>query len=299
MKLAIIDIGTNSFILLIAEVCNGNYKVLNQYFELPRLGANLSIDNTIDPISINNAIQSLSKFRKIIEEHSIDVVIPVSTAVLREAENSFQVKELLNETLGVNIDVISGEQEAEFSFLGAISTNDEVVVIDVGGGSTEIIFGHNQQIQYRQSFPIGAAKLKTMFFKTQIEPNNITESLNYIKSTIKINQKFFKNSRLIGVGGTITTLAYIANGLKVYEPDLINHTILSFKNNKTLFDELIKLNPNDISNKYNIHPKRADILTSGQLIILVLQELFNLADIQVSTQGLRFGILKKYLRENS
>ena len=299
MKIAVIDIGTNSFILLIAEIKNKEFKVLNQYFEIPRLGANLTVDNTIDQESINYAIQSLHNFKKIIDEHKIDVVIPVATAVLREAKNNLQVKELLSKVIGVDIEVISGKQEAEFSFMGAVSTNDECIIIDVGGGSTEIIFGYDQQIQFSESFPIGAAKLKSKFFHTQINSGSIEKSIKYIKSMLNIDFEFPKNSKLIGVGGTITTLAHIISGLNAYDSCLINNTIISYQRNKTLFEELFKLESMQISNKYNIHPKRADILTSGQLIYLVLQELFNFADIKVSTQGLRFGILKKYIQENS
>lgn len=299
MKIAVLDIGTNSFILLIAEIKNKEFEVLNQYFEIPRLGANLTVDNTIDQESINHAIQCLNKFKKIIDEQKIDVVIPVATAVLREAKNNLQVKELLSKVLGVDIEVISGKQEAEFSFKGAVNTNDECIIIDVGGGSTEIIFGHDQQIQFSKSFPIGAAKLRSKFFNTQIDAGSIEKSINYIKSMINIDFEFPKNSKLIGVGGTITTLAHIISGLNAYDSSLINNTIISYQRNKTLFEELIKFESSQISSKYNIHPKRADILTSGQLIYLVLQELFNFADIQISTQGLRFGILKKYILENS
>ncbi len=199
----------------------------------------------------------------------------------------------------MEIEVISGKQEAEFSFMGAVNTNDECIIIDVGGGSTEIIFGHNQQIQFSQSFQIGAAKLKSKFFNTQIDAGSIEKSIKYIKSMINLDFEFPKNSKLIGVGGTITTLAHIISGLNAYDSGLINNTIIDYTRNKTLFEELINLESIQISSKYNVHPKRADILTSGQLIYLVLQELFNFADIQVSTQGLRFGILKKYIQENS
>ncbi len=298
-KIAIIDIGTNSFILLIAEITNGNYNVLNQYFEIPRLGANLMLDGTISEESLTSGVISLKKFRKIIENEKVDIVLPIATAVLREAKNNNEVKKVLDNIIGTEIKVISGTQEAEFSFLGAINTNDDCFVIDVGGGSTEIIFGENKQIKFSQSFPIGAAKLKSKFSNHIGKIDKIEKSVNYLKEIFNLNCKIPQKFRLIGVGGTITTLAYILNNLSKYDPNSINGTLLSYEQNKLLFEKLREIDAIELSKKYNIHPKRADILTSGQLIYLVLQEYFKFADVEVSTLGLRFGILKKYIIENS
>lgn len=299
MKIAIIDIGTNSFILMIAEVLSGNYRILNQYFELPRLGANLTIDGTISVESLSSAINSLSKFRRIIKEENVEIVIPVATAVLREAKNANSVKELLSNELGYAIEVISGEQEAKYSFIGAVNTSDKCIVLDVGGGSTEIIYGDKEQIQYSKSFPVGAAKLKSKFFETSINNESISEAINFVKSIVKIPIDTPQNIPIIAVGGTITTLAYILNELPKYDSQQIDNTLISYYQNKELFQKLIKFTTNQLSITYNIHPKRADILSSGQLIFLALQEIFNYRDFQVSTQGLRYGVLKNYIRKNS
>jgi len=299
MKIAVIDIGSNSFILLIAEIKNQIFEVINQYFEIPRLGANLMIDGSISSESISNAIDSLVKFRQIIEKNQVDIVIPIATAVLREASNKDEVRQILSKVLGFDIKVISGEQEALYSFWGAVDNNEISLVVDVGGGSTEIIYGNIDRIEFLKSFPIGATKLKSQFFLDSFNSKVINEATNYLKSIFRFDYEFPTNISFIGVGGTITTLAYILNNLQNYDPGAIQNTIINYTQNKTLFYNLIKFSPNEIAEKYKIHPHRAHILTSGQLIYLTLQEQFNKTVIKVSTQGLRFGILKKYLKENS
>jgi len=299
MKIAVIDIGSNSFILLIAEIKNQIFEVINQYFEIPRLGANLMIDGSISSESISNAIDSLVKFRQIIEKNQVDIVIPIATAVLREASNKDEVRQILSKVLGFDIKVISGEQEALYSFWGAVDNNEISLVVDVGGGSTEIIYGNIDRIEFLKSFPIGATKLKSQFFLDSFNSKVINEATNYLKSIFRFDYEFPTNISFIGVGGTITTLAYILNNLQNYDPGAIQNTIINYTQNKTLFYNLIKFSPNEIAEKYKIHPHRADVLTSGQLIYLTLQEQFNKTVIKVSTQGLRCGILKKYLKENS
>lgn len=299
MKIAVVDIGSNSFILLIAEIQNQSFNVINQYFEIPRLGANFTIDGTISKDSLSNAIDSLKKFRKIIEDNQVDVVIPVATAVLREATNKDDVKELLSQVLGHQILVISGEEEARFSFWGAVDNNENSLVVDVGGGSTEIIFGNLDQIYFLRSYPIGAAKLKSKLFDKTINPTKVKEATNFLKSVFRFDYDFPSYVNFVGVGGTITTLAYILNHLPNFDPDAIQNTTISYEQNISLFNELIKFSPNQLAKKFKIHPRRADILIPGQLIYIILQEIFGKIYIKVSTRGLRFEILKKYLKENS
>lgn len=299
MKIAIIDIGTNSFILLIAEVYHGSYRVINQFFEIPRLGANLLIDGKISDKSIQSAINSLSKFRNIIEEQGVELVLPIATAVLREAANAKEVTEILSRIINSEIKIISGEEEAELSFVGAIDNDEDNIVVDVGGGSTEISYGRNQQIIHSKSFPIGAAKIKSKFFQNSINEHIIANAIDFVKSTIIFEYYFDLPSSIVAVGGTITTLAYILKDLKKYDADKINNTIISYSQNWELFDKLKKMDATEISERYGIHPKRADILLSGQLIYLTIQEILKYTKIKVSTQGLRYGVLKKYLLENS
>lgn len=299
-KIAIIDIGTNSFILLIATIENTEIKDIQQFFRIPRLGENLALDGTISNSSIQKAKQALYEFKQIIYTTQVDEVYPVATAVLREANNKESAKQELEEAIGCEIKILTGDEEARYSFIGAAPQNGKCIVIDVGGGSTEIIFGQDQKITFSQSFPIGATKIKTLFFNDQIDQTKIELAKRHIKEIIN-SEPFHESNyeKLIGVGGTITTLAKISQNLETYDAEKINDHIISFHRNIEIFQSLIKMNSLEISEKFKINLHRADILTSGQIIYIVLQEIFKHQPIYVSINGLRFGILKDFLNKYS
>lgn len=301
MKIAVIDIGTNSFILMFAKVVGDDIEVLNQYFEIPQLGDNLMVDNTISYKAIDNAKVVLKKFREIIENDKVDKVLPIATAVLRQAENSKQVRKILSEVLGYEIKVISGDEEARLSYLGAINSDQNANVIDIGGGSSEIISGKNGNIIYTKSTPIGAVKLQQRFFPYfKYDLISIDQAIDYIESFLINFDKHpidFSNE-LVGVGGTITTLAHILSGEKAYNPDLIHNYQLEYQRNLDLFSELISYSPEGLSKKYNINIKRARILPAGHLILIALQEFFDTKPLRVSTYGLRYGILKNFIHNS-
>lgn len=301
MKIAIIDIGTNSFILMIAKVTGYEFEVLHQYFEIPQLGDNLIVDNTISHKAIDNAIIVLKKFRDIIENDKVDVVLPVATAVLRQAENRDQVCKQLSEVLGSNIKVASGDEEARLSYLGAIKINESANLLDIGGGSSEITSGKKGKIIYTKSTPIGAVKIQQRFFPfNKYDLVAIDQALDYIETFLSNIDKEtidFTNE-LVGVGGTITTLAHILSGEKAYNSDLIHNYSLEYQRNLDLFAELSSYSPEGLSKKYGINIKRARILPAGQLILIALQEFFERKPLRVSTCGLRFGILKNYIHNS-
>ncbi len=299
MKIAVIDIGTNSFILMIAKVTGNEFEVLHQYFEIPQLGDNLMIDNTISPQAIDNAIIVLKKFREIIENDKVDDVLPVATAVLRQAENRRQVQNILSEILGHEIKVISGDEEARLSYLGAIKANQNANVIDIGGGSTEVISGKDGNIIYTKSTPIGAVKIQQRFFPyNKYDLVAINQALDYIRSFLSnIDKETIEfTNELVGVGGTITTLAHILTGNKVYNRDLIHNYRLDYQRNLDLFSELTAYSPEKLAEQFGINPKRAKVLPAGQLILIAMQEFFEKKPLQVSTYGLRYGIIKNYIQ---
>jgi len=300
MKVAAIDIGTNSFILLIAEIINGKIIPIVEEFAIPRLGENIAHTHLISHDAIERSIEVLKHFKKIIDDNKVQNVYPIGTAVLREAKNSNIVASLLSEILNVPVKIISGEEESELSFIGAISNfKDEqeiLTTIDIGGGSTELVIGSKEKIIDRISIPIGASKIKELFFSNDQYSDDFIESANsFIDKNLGNLDNFFSN-KLVGIGGTITTLAFILSGINTYDDNIINGFQLAFNDNYLLFQKLINFTPFELAKRFNIDLKRADILLSGQLILIKIQEKLKKKNIQVSSKGLRFGVIEKYLR---
>lgn len=302
MKIASIDIGTNSFILLIVEFSNGKLNVLKQNFDIPRLGENLAKTKLVSDFALQRAITSIRKFKEIIATEKPDFILPVATAVLREALNGNEIRNLLSFELGFEIKVLTGEQESFLSFLGAtfdnLQDNEIVTTIDIGGGSSELLLGSNNRIFKKISFPIGASKLQEMYFPNfDYSENQISLATDFLTSNLASAIDFFSN-KIIGIGGTVTSLAFILSESEVYDKQIIDKIIIDFDTNYNLFKTLSKLTPDELSRNYKLNPKRADILLSGQLILLTFQNLLKKSPIYVSSKGLRFGVIIDFLKNS-
>jgi exopolyphosphatase/guanosine-5'-triphosphate,3'-diphosphate pyrophosphatase len=303
MRICSVDIGTNSFILLIADLIDGKIFPIHQEFAIPRLGEDIVTNKFIKQDAIERSVAVLEKFSEIIIRFKVEKVIPIATAVLRDAKNSEEVRTQLSSALGYEIKVITGEEEAYYSFMGVISNSSQnrnkFTTIDIGGGSTEIITGSLSGINYSTSIQVGAAKIRDLFFEDNIySEEKIQKAKEYISHFLEnLKDEKFEIDKIVGVGGTITTLAFIKSGLDKYEPEIIDKLNLDFSSIKLIFEQLSKLTPEEIANRYKIHPKRADILLPGQLILISIMEILGIESIHVSSRGLRYGVIQDYLNK--
>ncbi|HPD33140.1 MAG TPA: hypothetical protein PKV40_02195 [Candidatus Kapabacteria bacterium] len=300
MRIASLDIGTNSFLMLIAQIENSNIIPICDEIAIPQLGTDLTTNDIITEKSLKRGEEALKKFRKIIDNYNVDIVIANATEIFRRAKNSYEIINKLSQRIGAKINIISPEREAYLSFLGAIPDNRLWTVVDIGGGSTEIITGKENEIFYNISLPIGSLILKNQFFQNNIpsekEILNAKENINVI---INKNINEFPQSNFIGIGGTITTLAMIALGMKEFVPQLIDNYIFKYEKNLAQTEQLSKMSAEEIATQFNIHSKRAEILFAGALIFLLIQEKFGKSDFYISSKGLRYGAIKDFLIENS
>lgn len=300
MRIASIDIGTNSFILLIAEIKDGEIVPIHQEFAIPRLGEDRIKDNFIQKDALNRASEVLHNFRHIIEDYQVERVLPVATAVLRFAENKTEVRKFLSNELGYDIRILSGEEEAYLSFLGvsdnSIGPFNNFTTIDIGGGSTEIISGSKSGVTFNKSFEIGAAVVRDLFFKkNEYSEEKIKKAIEFINQKLNDIPNSLLETEIIGVGGTITTLAFIKSGLKEYDSKIIDKILLTYDELEIILKKIQNLTPNEIAKLFGIHPKRADILLPGELILLQTLQKLKSTSIRVSSRGLRFGVIKEYL----
>lgn len=295
-RIASIDIGTNTILMLIADVDeNRNLKIIGDYHSIARLGEHLDQSGIISPEAEQRTIEILKYYRSEFEHYNVDKVFAVATSAMRKAKNSTMVKLTLEQALGNQIIIIDGETEAVISFLGSIEDDSSSAVLDIGGGSSEVIIGKKGKIEFKASLNIGAVTITENFFnENPPKKNKIDEASNVIKSTFQsINPKLF-SGKVYAVAGTPTTLAMCALGLREYDRNLIHNYFLELKTIQKFREIFSSLTVDEIIERYCIHPMRADVILAGTLILENFCDYFGLKGVIVSDKGLRYGVINYF-----
>ena len=306
MIIASIDIGTNTVLLLVAEINTSNQTLtplLNEY-RMPRLGKNLESGGTIRNDRIEELFNILKDYQQIIDSNQTDIVLVTATNAFRIAANANEITQQLKVRFGFKVNIISGELESEYAFLGAVppSAQEKLsLVIDIGGGSTELITGKNNNIEYRKSFQIGSVSstenyLKHSPLKTE-ELKNLDTALSNIFREVENNLAL---DITFAVAGTPTTISCMIKDLKEFDESVVEGSSLSFSDLKQLSEELKLLTSNQIKRRFgNVMRGREDIILGGALILLKIMELLNISEVIVSAKGIRYGAVHKYLKDQN
>jgi exopolyphosphatase/guanosine-5'-triphosphate,3'-diphosphate pyrophosphatase len=298
MNIASIDVGTNTVILLIAEITGNKFTTLYNEFRIPRIGKGLNPGGKITKEKISELLNILSGYKTIIDKYNCDNILAIATNAFRIASNAMHIIDMVKNETGINIEIISGTQEAEYSFLGAVSNsvdkNNDVLVIDIGGGSTELILGSPEKIKYTHSFPIGVVSGTESFFlhnpPLPSELKYLVDHLSWIFNGLKI----VGPSKSIAIAGTPTTLACIQKGLTFYNEDKVEGSVLKIEDIKKLKNELKFLSPKQILDKYKtVVTGREDVLLAGTIILFELMTKLKIPEVIVSTRGIRYGVIYK------
>jgi exopolyphosphatase/guanosine-5'-triphosphate,3'-diphosphate pyrophosphatase len=297
MKIASIDIGSNTVLLLIAEV-NGSeiVPIVNEY-RIPRISSDLSKNGFILEESVNRLFEVLAEYKSLINLHNCDRVLVNGTQALRIASNSAEILSKIKEKFNFDLNIIPGETEALYSFKGALSSFTEsgnYLMIDIGGASTEIVIGNRNEISFKKSFPIGVVVGKEKYLKSNPPQNDeilaFKNELSAIFSELKTID--FSNLQIIAVAGTPTTLAALKLGLEEYSESKIEKSFLTNTDLEYFSNKFQKLTYSEI--KYHYSPiinGREDVIFSGTLILDYLLQLFNSEMLFVSGRGLRYGAI--------
>ena len=305
MIIASIDIGTNTVLLLLAKVNSSGQTfstILNEY-RMPRLGKDLKPGGNISTYKIETLFNILGDYQKIIDNHKTDKIIITATNAFRIAANSNEIIRQIKDKFGYDVNIISGETESEYAFYGAIpeSANNKLsLVIDIGGGSTELITGKNNKIYYRKSFQVGSVSATENYLK-HFPP--AVEDLDLLDSALSKVFDEIKNKiapdLTIAVAGTPTTLYCMIKELKEFDESLVEGNSITFAELKRLLKELQMLTPEQVNVKYgNVMRGREDIILGGALILLKIMELLKISNVVVSARGIRYGAIQKYLTDH-
>ena len=307
MKLASIDIGSNSALLLIAEYdsISRTLKTLRNEYKISRLAENLNATQRISEERIFTLAKILKRYIEIINDYSCSEVIVTGSLALRKALNSEKIKEIVKNITGSNLRIIQPNEEAFFSYLGASvgeSHNEMTAVIDIGGGSTEIAIGVNQALFDYKSFELGVVTLFDRFSqKFPFDESTLEQAENYISKVFDdaavFNHKSIKD--IVAVAGTPTSLSAIKLGMKdKYLESEIEGSEISIDDINRFINVGSKLGGEDLIHRYgSILKGRADLLFYGSLILKTAMEKLNTDRVKVSGRGVRYGVLIKELKD--
>lgn len=299
--LAGIDIGTNTFRLLIGEVYKNSINLICSKRIITRLGEGISINNILRPEAINRSINALKEFREIIDAHNTEATSAIATSVLREAINrDYFLAEAMRET-GIDIKTASKSEEAAISSSGMmmdLQVPDSALLIDIGGGSTEFIMTSQGKQVFFESLNLGAVYLHDLYMQndppSDKEISMIEKEIAGQLDTIagSLNEHISEKTSLIGTAGTITALSAMAQNLNEFQHDRIHNSKLSLEDVKNIYSEMSKATINERLEHYPIlENSRADIILPGTSILLKIMNAFNFKEITVSNYGLREGII--------
>lgn len=303
MIVASIDIGTNTVLLLIAElnIETGSITSIKNEYRIPRIGQGVKKSGVIKNEKIALLLKVISEYDEIISCYDCNNVILTGTNAFRIAGNSVTIVKQIKDRFGYNLNIISGEEEAEYAYLGAISgfdSNGLLMVIDIGGSSTEFITGHGKEIISKKSLQLGSVSLTEQFLHhsppLNSELENLRKEIRDSVSTINIKSNL---TEVVAIAGTATTIVGMINNLNEFDEIKVENSLIEIQSFNGLVQQLNKLTADQILERFGPLLKgREDIILAGAYVLLTIMEVFKIQSVKVSTRGIRFGAIVKYFR---
>lgn len=294
MRVASIDIGSNSILLLIAaKDPAGIWRRLEEYTEVARIAEGLDTHGSLQRAAIDRAASVLGRFVGLARDRKVQDILMTGTAPFRRASNGRAVAQYLEERLNVPLMIASGDQEGELTLratLDSFPAFDAMRVLDIGGASTELICWEHREVQ-SQSIDVGVVRLLERFV-TEDPPSNA--SLRRMQSYIseELMRHFERPSDglpIVGVGGTITSLAALDLALERWDPDVVQGHRLKIQSIGKLIDTLWPMSVQQRCDILRVDPRRADVIGVGASFLHAICEHLGAEEIIVSDRGVRWG----------
>jgi exopolyphosphatase/guanosine-5'-triphosphate,3'-diphosphate pyrophosphatase len=313
MSYAVIDIGTNTLILLIAKPKGKKeITVLHDEAVITRLGQGLTENHFFHSDAMTRSRKVLADFKKTCDKFKVKKILAVGTAGCRLAANADVFINSVKKECGIKIQVISGDEEAEYAFAAAWhdfgDKNKKLIVVDIGGGSTEIITGPISKKKSPEtviSLHLGSVRLTEQFVRTDPISREEFQRLHVgVKNNLADELDGFypetfnpANYSLVASAGTATTLAAIDKKMKSYKPDKIHGASLKKENLESLIQQLASLSVKERQKLPGLEPLRADVILAGALLLNEILAYFQQKQTVISDHGIRYGIFyKKFLK---
>ena len=301
-RIAAIDMGTNSFHLVIVEMKkDGSFIFIDREREVIRLGSQKGKDlSFISEEETERAVKILTDFVKLAKHYNAKVRA-ISTSAVREAKNQKEFVDIILNKTGVTVEVIDGRTEARLIFLGIKNAlpidNKKVLCVDIGGGSTEFIYAVNGKINFAESVKIGAVRLSKLFFPDYIiTDESVKQCSDYVEKQILNNKNIITNVDIdfgVGSSGTVDTIYNLSQANRVHEKNYpSNGYIFSKEEFEKHYSTIINLRTSaERALIPGMEAKRADIIPAGMIILKKIFELFKIQNMVISDYALREGIV--------
>ena len=294
---AVIDVGTNSVKFHMGERReDGSWVTIVDRAEVTRLGEGIAETGDIAPAAIARTVEAIAGMADEARSNRAAALVVVGTMGMRSARNSADFITRVRERCGVTIEVIPGEDEARLAYLAAKAglglAEEHVIVFDTGGGSTQFTFGHGAEVDEQFSLDIGAVRLTAQFgLDGPITREQLDEALAAIAGELGRLDSVPSPDALVGMGGAITNMTAVMLGLALYDPEVVQGTVLS----RAAVDRQIELYRSyDVEARRQIvglQPKRADVILAGACVVRTVMDKLSRDDLAVSDRGLRHGVL--------
>ena len=306
MRVATIDIGTNTVLLLVAETGEGGELVpVEEHATITRLGEGVDRTRTLAPAAVERTNACLDRYAAIVERQGAERVAVVGTSAMRDAGGGEAVRAHVMARFGVESRTISGDEEARLTFAGAMSglpgrsAPGEVVVFDIGGGSTEVVRGERSTgaVAYAQSFDVGSVRLTERHVRSDPPtPEETAAVLEAARATFATLPPLQLAAPPIGIAGTMTTLAAVSLGMREYDAPRVHGLTLPIAEIERVVDRLAALPLDARRGVPGLEPKRADVIVAGGLVALAFLRGVRADAVTISDRGVRWGLAEELAR---
>jgi exopolyphosphatase / guanosine-5'-triphosphate,3'-diphosphate pyrophosphatase len=298
---AFFDVGTNTILCVIAEIRDtGRFRVLDDMAEITRLGQGVDQTRRISAEGERRSLAVLKRYRSQCDSLGVDEIVAVGTSALRDAENSAEVRARFKDELGFDIRVISGAEEAAYSFLavqrGLALAAGRLLVIDIGGGSTEFISGDQREMFQALSIDLGSVRLTERFL-----PSDPVRSEEVARMNLAIDGELARLSEhgidadpsraLVGIAGTFTTLVAMEKNLACYSRREVHGGTLTLVAVRRQLARLARRSVAERRRLAGLEPERADVIFAGACMLERIMDFYHADRVIVSDQGVRYGLL--------
>jgi exopolyphosphatase/guanosine-5'-triphosphate,3'-diphosphate pyrophosphatase len=299
MRVAVVDIGTNSTRLLIADVngATGGVEPVLRRSEVTRLGDGVDSGGSLSDEAVARVLATLGDYRAEIDSHGCEANLAVLTSAVRDAANGEAFATRVRDEFGLDARILSGDEEAQLTFLGAMAgrpeSDDRTVVVDIGGGSTEFVIGRGRAAGFHVSLPAGVVRMSERHIHSDPpapeELQNLAVDVRAIFSEGLPQQERAAVALGIAVAGTATSAAAMDQELDPYDPERVHGYPLALGTVELLLARLAGMTEDERRNVTGLHPDRAPTIVAGMILLSEAMRAFDLEEIEVSEHDILYG----------